>query len=133
MRRHQSQVRTLLRRLTCGDAGLADDLAQDTFLLAYKSLARYRGDARIGTWLYRIAYHRWIDMRRVRKTDAELDDAVLALRGADVMAAIEARAALEARDGGAQADRARCARADLRRGRDTRERLRLSSSVPWAR
>lgn len=92
VRRHQSQVRTLLRRLTCGDVGLADDLAQETFLAAYKSLPAYRGDARIGTWLYRIAYNRWIDARRVRKDDAALDEALI---GNDVMTTIEARADLE--------------------------------------
>lgn len=32
--RHQSMVRSVLRRLTKGDQGLADDLAQETFLLA---------------------------------------------------------------------------------------------------
>lgn len=57
VRRHQSLVRTLLRRLTCGDAALADDLAQEAFLRAYRGLARYRGEAKLSSWLYRIAYN----------------------------------------------------------------------------
>ncbi len=57
LRRHQSLVRTLLRRLTCGDAALADDLAQECFLRAYRGLARYRREARLSSWLYRIAYN----------------------------------------------------------------------------
>ena len=41
-RRHQSAVRTLLRRLTRNDAGLADDLAQDTFIQVYRNLRQFR-------------------------------------------------------------------------------------------
>jgi RNA polymerase sigma factor (sigma-70 family) len=57
VRRHQSAVRSLLRRLTCGDAARADDLAQDTFLRAYRGLGGFRGGARFSSWLYRIAYN----------------------------------------------------------------------------
>ncbi len=57
VRRHQAPVRTLLRRLTCGDTAMADDLAQDTFLRAYRGLAGYRGDSRLSSWLYRVAYN----------------------------------------------------------------------------
>ncbi len=57
VRRHQSLVRTLLRRLTCGDAALADDLAQESFLRAYRGLARWRGEAKLSSWLYRVTYN----------------------------------------------------------------------------
>jgi RNA polymerase sigma factor (sigma-70 family) len=53
--RHQSAVRGLLRRLTGGDLAQADDLAQETFLRAYRGLRGYRGGARFSSWLYRIA------------------------------------------------------------------------------
>lgn len=67
VRRHQSAVRGLLRRLTCGQGALADDLAQDTFLRAYRSLGTYRGGARFSTWLHSIAYHLFLnDLRRRR-------------------------------------------------------------------
>lgn len=93
VRRHQSPVRTLLRRLTCGDIGAADDLAQETFLSAYKSLDRFRGDARVSTWLYRIAYNRWVDARRARKEEPKpLDERVPAR---DAMVSIEVRHDLE--------------------------------------
>lgn len=49
-------VRAQLRRLLRGDAAAADDLAQETFLLAWRKLDRFRGEARFSTWLYRIAY-----------------------------------------------------------------------------
>lgn len=61
---HQSAVRRFLRHLTRGDSALADDLAQDTFIQAYRSLARFRGDAGLGTWLLGIAYNRWRNARR---------------------------------------------------------------------
>ena len=57
VRRHQSMVRGLLRRLTCGNLALADDLAQETFLRAFRGLKSYRGGARFSTWLHRIAYN----------------------------------------------------------------------------
>jgi RNA polymerase sigma-70 factor (ECF subfamily) len=56
VRRHQAMVRALLRRLTKGDHAAADDLAQETFLIAWRKLDQFRGDARFSTWLYRIAY-----------------------------------------------------------------------------
>ena len=66
VRRHQSAVRTVLRRLCAGDAARADDLAQETFLKAYRKLASWRGEGRLSTWLYRIAYHLWAsDARRL--------------------------------------------------------------------
>lgn len=66
VRRHQSLVRALLRRLTCGDTALADDLAQDTFLRAYRGLARYQGTAKLSSWLYRIAYNVFLSHKERR-------------------------------------------------------------------
>jgi RNA polymerase sigma-70 factor (ECF subfamily) len=57
VRNHQSSVRGLLRQLVRADVSLADDLAQETFLRAYKNLRSFRGEARFSTWLYRIAYN----------------------------------------------------------------------------
>ncbi|MEO8134997.1 MAG: sigma-70 family RNA polymerase sigma factor [Betaproteobacteria bacterium] len=68
-RRHQGAVRALLRRLTKNDHGLADDLAQDTFLQVYRSLRQFRGDARFATWIYRIAYN--IFLAHVRSSHPE--------------------------------------------------------------
>ena len=56
LRRHQGMVRAQLRRLLHGDEATADDLAQETFLLAWRKLDQFRNDARFSTWLYRIAY-----------------------------------------------------------------------------
>lgn len=64
VRRHQSAVRAFLRRLTCGQHALADDLAQETLLEAYRHLAKYRGPSGFDTWLLGIAYNRFRSARR---------------------------------------------------------------------
>jgi RNA polymerase sigma factor (sigma-70 family) len=56
VRRHQGLVRAQLRRLLGDDPAMADDLAQETFILAWRKLHQFRGDSRFGTWLYRIAH-----------------------------------------------------------------------------
>ena len=61
---HQAAVRGFLRRLTGSDAALADDLAQDTFLTAYRRLASFRGDSSFRAWLMRIAYRAFLQHRR---------------------------------------------------------------------
>jgi RNA polymerase sigma factor (sigma-70 family) len=67
MRRHQSPVRAFLARMTRGDAHLADDLAQETFLKAWQKLQTYRGGARFSTWLFGIAFNEFRMASRRRK------------------------------------------------------------------
>lgn len=70
VRRHQSMVRGLLRRLCAGDAARADDLAQETFLAAYRKLGTWRGGARLSTWLCAIAHRAWLSQaRRARQPE----------------------------------------------------------------
>lgn len=73
-RRHQSAVRDTLRALTRGDEVLADELAHETFLRAYRSLNRFRGEARFSTWLYRIAYNAFQDEKRRAKPLDPIDE-----------------------------------------------------------
>jgi RNA polymerase sigma-70 factor (ECF subfamily) len=76
--RHQSKVRTVLRRLTRGDAALADDLAQETFVLAWKNLRHFRFEARFSTWIYRIAFNAWqTQARKKREVLLGIDDDAL--------------------------------------------------------
>ncbi len=75
VRRHQSAVRACLRRLTGGNHALADDLAQETFVLAWRHLARFRFEARFSTWIYRIAFNAWqSEARKRRELTLDLDD-----------------------------------------------------------
>ncbi|MEY2493493.1 MAG: hypothetical protein QOH24_2444 [Verrucomicrobiota bacterium] len=77
VRRHQSPVRGLLRQLTRTDLELADDLAQETFIRAYKNIRSFRGEAKFSTWLYRIAYNVFRDDARKRKELVGIDEAQL--------------------------------------------------------
>lgn len=74
VRRHQSAVRHFLRQLARGDASLADDLAQETFLHAYRGLARFRGAASFSTWLLGIAHNQWRNARRRMRDHVLLDE-----------------------------------------------------------
>ena len=80
VKRHQSAVRACLRKLTAGNHALADDLAQDTFVLAWRNLKSFRQEARFSTWLYRIATNCWLAQARKRREellgdrDAELGE-----------------------------------------------------------
>ena len=69
VRRHQSAVRACLRKLTVGNHALADDLAQDTFVLAWRNLKLFRREARFSTWLYRIATNCWLAQARKRREE----------------------------------------------------------------
>ncbi|MCC6868183.1 MAG: sigma-70 family RNA polymerase sigma factor [Burkholderiales bacterium] len=69
VRRHQSSVRACLRKLTAGNHALADDLAQETFVLAWRKLASFRQEARFSTWLYRIATNCWLADARKRREE----------------------------------------------------------------
>ena len=63
--------RTALVRMCClclGDASLAEDAAQETFLKAYRALDSFRGECDEKTWLMRIAINTCRDMRRSRWT-----------------------------------------------------------------
>lgn len=74
--RHQGRVRAQLRRLTHGDDAAADDLAQETFLLAWRKLDQFRGDALFSTWLFRIAYSCFLQAHRKKTLPGgdEIDD-----------------------------------------------------------
>lgn len=74
VRRHQGMVRAQLRRLLRGDEAAADDLAQETFVLAWRKLDQFRGDARFSTWLYRIAYTCFLQARRTPSQHDSVDD-----------------------------------------------------------
>lgn len=73
VRRYQSPVRAFLTRMTRGDTHLADDLAQETFLKAWRKLPAYRGSALFSTWLFGIAFNEFRTVARQRR-ELTLDD-----------------------------------------------------------
>ncbi len=75
VRRTYVDTFTLARRLT-GNEEDAADVTQETYVRAWKGIKRFRGDARVSTWLYRItanaaSSHR---ERRGRHRTESLDD-----------------------------------------------------------
>lgn len=73
---HKDRIYTYVRRLT-NQSPDADDLTQEVFIRAYKSMAAFRGDAKVGTWLYRIATNVVIDRHRMtqrRVQSISIDD-----------------------------------------------------------
>ncbi len=67
VRRYQSPVRGFLARMTRGDVHLADDMAQETFVKAWRKLNTFRGEARFSTWLFGIAFNEFRAQARKRK------------------------------------------------------------------
>jgi RNA polymerase sigma-70 factor (ECF subfamily) len=52
--KYQRRIERLIGRMV-RDTDLVEDIAQETFIRAYRALAQFRGDAQFYTWLYRIA------------------------------------------------------------------------------
>jgi RNA polymerase sigma-70 factor, ECF subfamily len=63
VRRHQAGVRAFVHGLV-GDRALAEDVAQEAFLRAWRSLKTLRDDAAFATWLYTIARRAALDELR---------------------------------------------------------------------
>ncbi len=85
VKRHQSSVRACLRKLSVGNHALADDLAQETFILAWRNLASFRQEARFSTWLYRIATNCWLAHNRKRREELLGDRANAVADGEDAI------------------------------------------------
>lgn len=74
VQRHQSGVRHFLRHLTRSDAALADDLAQETFVQAWRGLVRFRGGSAFSTWLLGIAHNHWRNAQRRSRRRSTLEE-----------------------------------------------------------
>jgi RNA polymerase sigma-70 factor, ECF subfamily len=60
IRHYDPGLRTLAYRLL-GDRDRMDDALQEAYVKAFRALPRFRGDSKLGTWLYRIAYNACLD------------------------------------------------------------------------
>ena len=65
-RKHVGRVFALCVRL-CKDRDMAEDLAQEAFILAWRKLGSFRGDSAFGSWLYRIATNTTLSYLRKQK------------------------------------------------------------------
>jgi RNA polymerase sigma-70 factor, ECF subfamily len=70
--RHSRSIFRVIYRMT-GNQQDTEEIVQETFLRAYKSLARFELRANFSTWLYRIAVNRTLDFLNARKTQMTKD------------------------------------------------------------
>jgi RNA polymerase sigma factor (sigma-70 family) len=66
VRRRQNSIRQLFRRL-CREPSLADDLAQQTFLQAWRSVETLKSPGAFGGWLRRLAINTWLQRVRAER------------------------------------------------------------------
>ncbi len=67
--RYQTLVRAMLTRMT-GNHALADDLAQEAFIKAYRKIGTFTGKGSFKSWLCKIAYTEFLQSLRKRKAAA---------------------------------------------------------------
>lgn len=80
VRRYQQYVFTLVHRFTDSRED-AEEISQDVFVKAYRSLADFRGDSKFSTWLYTIVRTSCITFLRKRRLNtASLDNEKIALQ-----------------------------------------------------
>jgi RNA polymerase sigma-70 factor (ECF subfamily) len=72
---YQDRLYGLCYRLA-GNHADAQDLAQETFVRAYRALDRFRQEADFGTYLHRIAVNLWLNHRKRSQAVLSLDDPV---------------------------------------------------------
>jgi len=65
--RYQNKIMGYVGRMVNGDREEAEDVTQETFIKAYRSLDSFRGQASFSTWLYKIATNLCIDRARGKK------------------------------------------------------------------
>jgi len=71
VQRYQRMIDAVLYRMT-GSQADAEDLAQETFIQAYRQLERFRGEAGFSSWLYRIAVNACLNWQKARGRRARL-------------------------------------------------------------
>ncbi len=57
----------------CGNSHIAEDLTQETFLQAYKSIESYNGVCKMSVWLCQIAKHLWYQYLQKNKREIVMD------------------------------------------------------------
>jgi RNA polymerase sigma-70 factor (ECF subfamily) len=71
--RHAQSILSVTTRML-GPSADAEDMAQETFVAAFKALPRFHFESKFSTWLYRIAVNKCTDSLRARRPDVSLDD-----------------------------------------------------------
>lgn len=87
---HREGVVNLVYRMS-GDIHLAEDVAQETFIRAWRGLARYRPRSPFRNWLYRIATNAALDALRRGRESVDIDGLALAASGPGPEGTVEGR------------------------------------------
>ena len=86
--RHSARIFSLASRMA-GSPETGEDLLQEIFLQAYRKIGGFKGDAAVGTWLYRLALNHCLDF--VRSRQAKMDKATGTIDDEDRAPALPAR------------------------------------------
>ena len=78
---YQSPLRAFLRNLSNQEVDLADDLSQDTFMLAFRQIHQFRGEGSFLSWLMGIGYRRFLQHARKNRRRKDLLEGTAELRG----------------------------------------------------
>ena len=71
-RERLAEIHSFFRRLGV-DVATAEDLAQDTFLIAWQRVSRLRGERQLKGWLYGIAYRRYLQHRETARSQTTIE------------------------------------------------------------
>jgi RNA polymerase sigma-70 factor (ECF subfamily) len=125
--RHQRHVYQLCYRFV-GNHEDASDLAQDVFIRAYRGLRNFKGQASLGTWLYRISVNVCLNKVGAKTPKPEALDPLLA--ASDERIASRAESAADAVLRGERAVQVRAAIAKLPKKQRTTLILRVYHDLP---
>ena len=64
--RYSEMVYSIALKMLCNESD-AEDLAQEIFISAFKSLDKFKGNAKFSTWIYRITYNKAVSILRRSK------------------------------------------------------------------
>jgi RNA polymerase sigma-70 factor, ECF subfamily len=74
--KHQSQIRVFARRLCAGCHSTADDIAQETFISAFRNLKGFKRQSKLSTWLHSIAYRQFLAVIKTRTKNKNIQRAI---------------------------------------------------------
>lgn len=77
VKRHHSRVRNWLRQLSSNSA-LADDLAQEVFVIAWRRITSFKGTGTFSGWLMKIAYNKYLQAERQRRREHKVTEQLFA-------------------------------------------------------